>query len=72
MEPEDNRIMWWGYRHVDGSCQAKPYHPKWGDTDIDDAFDSPFVKSVVGPFPIPEGTKDIREYALDIVRKKTQ
>lgn len=39
--------LWWGYKHVNGSYQAKRYFDK---IDITDAISSSFVANVVGPF----------------------
>ncbi len=41
-------LQWWGYKHINGSLQAKRY---WGDPrDISEAKESDFVERVVGPF----------------------
>lgn len=37
----DERELWWGYRHVSGTLQAKRYFDK---LDIEDAQESDFVK----------------------------
>ena len=42
-----SKILWWGYRHVDGGLHAKRF---FDQGDIDEATSSPFVKQVVGPF----------------------
>lgn len=38
---------WWGYKHVNGSFQAKRY---FGPLDIQEAHESPFCERVAGPF----------------------
>lgn len=59
----NNEHLWWGYKHIRGSYQAKRY---WGDQDLDDARDSPFCEEVVGPF-----TATDRDQALSIVEQRT-
>ncbi len=39
--------QWWGYKHVNGTYQAKRYFDK---RDTDEAHESPFCDIVVGPF----------------------
>ena len=55
--------LWWGYKHVSGSYQAKRY---WESLDIREALESEFCARVVGPFPATN-----REDALNIVREMT-
>jgi len=40
-------LKWWGYRHTNGSLQAKRF---FGFQDICEAEDSPFVDRTAGPF----------------------
>lgn len=40
-------IEWWGYLHMDGSLHVKPY---FGPEDIAEAWESPFVNTVFGPW----------------------
>jgi len=41
-------IEWWGYRHTNGSIQAKRW---FGDPlDLQEARESPFCETVAGPF----------------------
>lgn len=40
-------MQWWGYLHISGTLQAKPY---FGPLDIQEANESPFCKKVFGPF----------------------
>ena len=61
-------VKWWGYRHVNGSVQAKRYFDR---EDMIDAVNSPFCSHVAGPFEVPEGTRDPRQYALDKVSELT-
>ena len=43
-----DKIMWWGYRHTNGSLQPKRW---WGDPrDIQEAQESPFCGAVSRPF----------------------
>ncbi len=42
-----SELQWWGYRHTSGTLQAKRY---WSVEDIQEAQESPFVKTVYGPF----------------------
>ena len=60
---EEEKLLWWGYKHISGTYQAKRY---FGPLDTDEARDSPFCEQVVGPFP----AKD-REEALQSVKEKT-
>jgi len=54
---------WWGYRHTNGSVQAKAY---FSEADLDDARESDFVAEVVEPFDCRG-----RDEALRIVDRKT-
>lgn len=47
---------WWGYEHMNGSLQVKIY---FGEIDIIEAGESPFVKTVRGPWEC-----DTRQEAL--------
>ncbi len=42
-----NDLLWWGYRHINGSLQAKRY---FDARDLEDARESDFVASVCPPF----------------------
>lgn len=67
MRPLRNTMgQWWGYRHINGGVQVKPYHPTFGEGDMDDAHESPFVKKAIGPFDA-----ESRNEAVDIVAKAT-
>lgn len=55
---------WWGYRHISGSVQAKPY---LSPQDLEEAYESPFVEEVVRPFECNN-----REDALKIVEELTR
>ena len=59
----DGKNQWWGYRHINGSYQAKRY---FGKRDIQEANESPFADIVVGPFLAVD-----RDEALKIVKEKT-
>lgn len=60
---EEHTFLWWGYKHTNGSLQAKRY---FGPLDTDEARDSPFCAQVVGPFPARD-----REEALEKVKQLT-
>ena len=57
-------MKWWGYKHTNGSVQVKRY---FSPTDLQDAYESPFVKQVVEPFDA-----ETREEAAQIVDKRTK
>lgn len=40
-------LLWWGYRHTNGALQAKRF---FSAQDVSEAWDSPFVTNVYGPF----------------------
>lgn len=42
-----DKLHWWAYLHTNGSIQVKRYFDK---QDIDDAWESPFVKDVFATF----------------------
>lgn len=43
----NEKMKWWGYKHTNGSIQAKRY---FDEQDIEDAHESPFCEIVVYPF----------------------
>lgn len=49
-------LQWWGYLHTNGSLQVKRF---FSQQDLDEAWESPFVVSVAGPWHC-----DGREQAL--------
>lgn len=53
--------QWWGYLHKLGSIQVKRFY---GMIDTDEAYASPFVEAVHGPF-----TARDREHAKQIVQE---
>ncbi len=57
---------WWGYRHTNGSVQAKPVG-EFIDQELEDAHESPFCRQVVEPFEAGS-----REEALRIVGMRTK
>jgi len=61
---EDNSIKWWGYIHTNKSLHVKRY---FSAEDIDEAWDSPFVERVYGPWPA-----DSREDALERLRTEAK
>ena len=52
---------WWGYLHVEGTLHVKRY---FGQIDIDEAYGSPFVRLVAGPWDCKD-----REEALKKLKK---
>lgn len=56
--------LWWGYKHTNGSYQAKRY---FDPRDISEAHKSPFCDKVVGPFEAVS-----REDALQKVEEQTK
>ena len=54
-----SKNLWWGYLHVEGTIQAKRYFDR---LDLEEAGESPFVKSYFGPFEAEN-----REEALNIL-----
>lgn len=52
-------VQWWGYKHINGSFQAKRF---FDPEDISEARSSDFVESVFGPF-----LANNREHALEII-----
>jgi len=61
---EKEKFKWWGYRHTNGSLQAKRF---FDGRDLDDADESPFVAKRTNPF-FASG----REEALKIVEELTK
>ena len=55
---------WWGYKHKEGTLQAKRY---FGNQDLEEAYSSPFVETVVGPF-----RADGRDEALNIIKTRLE
>ena len=55
--------QWWGYKHTEGTYQAKRY---FEPLDIQEANESPFCEIVVGPFMAAN-----RDEALEIIKTKT-
>lgn len=60
---EKSNFLWWGYKHVSGTYQAKRF---FDQRDLDEAYESDFVAQVVTPFEAEN-----REEALSIVKLKT-
>ena len=60
--PDADSILWWGYRHTNGTLQAKRY---FGREDIKEAAESDFVDDYYGPFEC-----NGREEALKILKKE--
>jgi hypothetical protein len=60
---ENTDNLWWGYKHINGSIQAKRYFDK---RDLDDAYESGFCHVVIPPF-----NANSREEALQIIKNNT-
>ena len=58
-----SKSLWWGYKHVSGTFQAKRYFDK---RDTDEAEQSPCCEQVVYPFEA-----ESRDEALDYIEKQT-
>jgi hypothetical protein len=43
----ENKLLWWGYLHENGSLQVKRY---FDPMDIQEANESPFVQVTFGPW----------------------
>lgn len=43
----DEKQLWWGYKHTNGSFQVKRF---FSQSDLDDAYESPFASRVFHPF----------------------
>ena len=41
------QLKWWAYRHTNGQIFVKRF---FSEDQLDDAFDSPFVEDVAGPW----------------------
>lgn len=50
--------QWWGYKHLNGSFQAKVY---FGPQDITEANESPFCLKAVGPFMAEDREDALRQ-----------
>ena len=59
----ESKLLWWGYKHTSGTYQAKRYFDR---LDIQEAMESPFCETVVGPFEAENRDED-----LEIVEQKT-
>ena len=58
-----SKSLWWGYKHVSGTFQAKRYFDK---RDTDEAEQSPYCEQIVYPFEA-----ESREEAIDYIKKQT-
>ena len=59
----ESKLLWWGYKHTSATYQVKRYFER---LDIQEAMESPFCKTVTGPFEAEN-----RDEALLIVEQKT-
>lgn len=55
--------LWWGYVHTSGSVHVKRY---FGPQDIDEAYESPFVKDVFGPWTCSGREDALKRMVADI------
>ena len=58
--------QWWGYLHINGSVQVKVF---FGEDDVENARESPFVEEVVQPFSARDRDEAI-EKATEILQKR--
>ena len=56
-------MQWWGYKHTNGTYQAKRF---FGQIDLDEAEQSPFVAAVTGPFEAVDRDDAIRQIEEDL------
>lgn len=61
------QLLWWGYKHVQGTYQAKRYLGTATDFEILDAIDSDFVETIV---PVFEAVN--RDQALAYIKSETE
>lgn len=66
MITSDSKLEWWGYLHVDGHFQVKRAFYSIQD-DMKEASESPFVKTIYGPFEASN-----REEALEIIKNNLE
>lgn len=59
---ENNKLLWWGYKHINGSYQVKRFFDR---EDIAEAMESPFCSIISGVF-----YADSREEAMEILIEK--
>lgn len=57
-----DKIKWWGYIHENGSLQVKRY---FGPEDLIEAQQSPFVRSVHGPWEVNNRDEAIEKLKAD-------
>lgn len=55
-----SKLLWWGYRHIDGSVHIKRF---FDDRDIQEADESDFVAMTTGPYQT-----DDRDEAEDLIQ----
>ena len=58
-----SKQLWWGYKHVSGTYQAKRYFDK---RDTDEAEQSPYCEQVVYPFEA-----ESRDEAIEYIKEQT-
>ncbi len=54
----EDLFNWWGYKHTNGTYQAKRY---FEPLDIQEAEESPFCAEVVGPFKATDRNDALRQ-----------
>jgi len=55
-------LKWWGYIHENGSLQLKRY---FGPEDLSEARESPFVRSVHGPWDCKDREEALKKLEQD-------
>lgn len=55
--------QWWGYLHTSGSLHVKRYFDR---RDIDEALESPFVDTVIGPFDAADRNEAISTLEIEL------
>lgn len=58
----EDKNLWWGYKNVSGTLQAKRYFGRQG---IIEAVESDFIEQIVFPFPA-----NTREEALEYIARQ--
>ena len=58
-------MLWWGYRHVNGTFHTKRY---FGPEDIAEANESHFCEQIYGPFEAPN-IDEARRWTFSNLRK---
>ena len=57
----EDALMWYGYRHIDGTIHAKRY---FRPDDIQECRESNFVEDIYGPFECDSRTKAMEQIEI--------